>query len=106
MITANVSWVTCRPVTLRPTLVSDHRVQTMSSVVPCQVGDPDLWFSDIAADLEQAKQLCLDCPIRVGCLRAALERREPWGVWGGEILDRGVVIAQKRPRGRPPKSAA
>jgi high-affinity nickel-transport protein len=32
---------------------------------------------------------------------AALERGEPWGVWGGEILDRGSVLARKRPRGRP-----
>jgi WhiB family transcriptional regulator, redox-sensing transcriptional regulator len=24
-------------------------------------------------------------------------------VWGGEILDRGTVIARKRPRGRPRK---
>jgi len=26
-------------------------------------------------------------------------------VWGGEILDRGTVIARKRPRGRPRKNA-
>jgi len=36
-------------------------------------------------------------------LAAALEREEPWGVWGGEILDRGTVIERKRPRGRPRK---
>ncbi len=44
-----------------------------------------------------------ECPIRRECLNAALERQEPWGVWGGEILDRGTVIARKRPRGRPRK---
>jgi len=27
-------------------------------------------------------------------------------VWGGEIFDHGVVIARKRPRGRPRKVAA
>jgi WhiB family redox-sensing transcriptional regulator len=32
-----------------------------------------------------------------------VERREPHGVWGGEIFDQGSVIAVKRPRGRPPK---
>jgi WhiB family redox-sensing transcriptional regulator len=54
--------------------------------------------------LELAKSLCLDCPVRVECLAGALERQEPWGVWGGEIFERGAVIARKRPRGRPRKA--
>ena len=53
------------------------------------------------ADLEQAKAACRDCPLRRPCLAGALERAEPWGVWGGEIFENGAVIAQKRPRGRP-----
>jgi WhiB family transcriptional regulator, redox-sensing transcriptional regulator len=71
--------------------------------LPCHVGDPDLWFADSPSDLERAKALCVDCPIRSECLAAALERAEPWGVWGGEILDRGSIISRKRPRGRPRK---
>jgi len=74
-------------------------------VLPCHVGDPDLWFADDPADLERAKLLCTDCPIRRQCLTAALERAEPWGVWGGEIVDRGSIVARKRPRGRPRKDA-
>ena len=31
----------------------------------------------------------------------AIERHEPWGVWGGEIFDHGTITAQKRARGRP-----
>ncbi|ORW07440.1 WhiB family transcriptional regulator [Mycobacterium kyorinense] len=73
--------------------------------LPCHVGDPDLWFADSPVDLERAKALCADCPIRAQCLAAALERAEPWGVWGGEILDRGSIISRKRPRGRPRKDA-
>jgi WhiB family transcriptional regulator, redox-sensing transcriptional regulator len=72
--------------------------------VPCHVGDPDLWFAESPVDLERAKALCADCPIRRECLAAALERQEPWGVWGGEILERGVIVARKRPRGRPRKN--
>ena len=45
-------------------------------------------------------------PLRDACLAGALDRAEPWGVWGGEIFERGVVIARKRPRGRPRKVAA
>ncbi|OKH80701.1 transcription factor WhiB [Mycobacterium sp. ST-F2] len=62
-----------------------------------------MWFADSPTQLEQAKALCADCPIRLQCLNEALEREEPWGVWGGEILERGAVIARKRPRGRPRK---
>lgn len=72
--------------------------------VPCRRFDPDLWFADSPAELELAKSLCGDCPVRVECLAGALERAEPWGVWGGEIFERGAVIARKRPRGRPRKS--
>jgi WhiB family redox-sensing transcriptional regulator len=73
--------------------------------LPCRADDPDLWFADSPAQLEQAKALCANCPIRRSCLAAALDRREPWGVWGGEIFDQGVVIERKRPRGRPRKAA-
>ena len=53
-----------------------------------------------------APRCCAEhCPIRAQCLTAALEREEPWGVWGGEIVERGCVVAQKRPRGRPRKDA-
>ena len=72
--------------------------------LPCHVEDPDLWFAESPVDLERAKALCADCPIRRQCLAAALQREEPWGVWGGEILERGAIVARKRPRGRPRKN--
>ena len=71
--------------------------------LPCRVQDPDLWFAETPAELEQAKAFCAGCPAVQACLAGALSRREPWGVWGGEIFDHGVVIARKRPRGRPRK---
>ena len=74
--------------------------------LPCRVYDPELWFADTPAELELAKSHCLDCPVRAACLAGALERREPWGVWGGEIFERGAVIPRKRPRGRPRKEVA
>ena len=69
--------------------------------LPCQRADADLWFSEKPADLEHAKSMCQDCPARRACLAGALERRESWGVWGGEIFVDGVVVAYKRGRGRP-----
>lgn len=76
-------------------------------VIPCQVSDDaDLWFAERTADVERAKALCRACPLRVACLDGALERGEPWGVWGGEVLVDGAVVARKRGRGRPRKSEA
>lgn len=76
-----------------------------SDVLPCRSHDPDLWFAESPAELERAKQLCTGCPIKAACLDSALTRREPWGVWGGEIFEHGAVIPRKRPRGRPSKAA-
>ena len=72
--------------------------------LPCRSGDADLWFAESPAELERAKALCGGCPVRAECLAGALEREEPWGVWGGEIFERGVVVPRKRPRGRPSKA--
>lgn len=75
-------------------------------MLPCHAGEPDLWFAENPDDLERAKELCGGCPVRRQCLEAALDRAEPWGVWGGEILAGGIVLARKRPRGRPRKDTA
>jgi WhiB family transcriptional regulator, redox-sensing transcriptional regulator len=72
--------------------------------LPCRRTDPELFFAESPADVETAKALCVDCPIRTACLAGALDRREPWGVWGGELFIAGVVVARKRPRGRPRKN--
>jgi WhiB family transcriptional regulator, redox-sensing transcriptional regulator len=94
-----------------PDLIDDTGVLDMLDAapasglrLPCRVGDADLWFADTPADLERAKELCLDCPVIAECLKGALARREPWGVWGGQIFERGTVVARKRPRGRPRKA--
>ena len=71
--------------------------------LPCRLGHPDLFFAESPADIEEAKALCQGCRIREACLAGALARREPWGVWGGQLLLGGFVAARKRPRGRPPK---
>ena len=71
--------------------------------LPC-TQDPELFFAGSPQDVEQAKAMCRGCRARVGCLAGALERGEPWGVWGGELLMCGAIVARKRPRGRPRKT--
>jgi WhiB family redox-sensing transcriptional regulator len=61
-----------------------------------------LFFSDNIIDIARAKAMCGLCPLQVSCLAGALEREEPWGVWGGELLSGGRIIANKRACGRPP----
>jgi WhiB family redox-sensing transcriptional regulator len=48
----------------------------------------ELFFSVEPLDIARAK---------------AVERQEPYGVWGGEIFVEGVPVAEKRRRGRPPR---
>lgn len=76
----------------------------LERALPCHLADPDLFFAESPDDVERAKALCVDCPIRPACLAGALARREPWGVWGGELVLQGVVVPRKRPRGRPRKT--
>ena len=72
--------------------------------LPCRANEAELFFAESPSDVELAKRLCQECPVRAECLAGALERREPWGVWGGELFQHGVVIPRKRPRGRPRKN--
>ena len=61
-----------------------------------------MFFSDDPLDLARAKAICSRCTLQSACLDGALERGEPWGVWGGEIFVEGEIVAVKRRRGRPP----
>ena len=72
--------------------------------IPCREYDAELWFAERPDDVEFAKALCVTCPALTQCLAGALERREPWGVWGGQLFVQGAVVARKRPRGRPRKN--
>lgn len=100
--------LTISPTDLEPAASpAEHLVEPRSlngsPDLPCLAQDPDLWFSDSPAQLHVAKTLCADCPARTACLAGAIRRREPWGVWGGEIFQQGRIITQKRARGRPRK---
>ena len=89
-ITTAVDW------TLAHCAASDAGAATMT----------ELFFSDEIPAIRAAKAICATCPLAEPCLAGALERREPWGVWGGELFKDGKIVAVKRPRGRPPKDQA
>ena len=54
------------------------------AALPCHRVDPELYFAETPADVEIAKANCAPCPVRAECHAGAQDRREPWGVWGGE----------------------
>ncbi|MCB0968219.1 MAG: WhiB family transcriptional regulator [Ilumatobacter sp.] len=83
--------------------------ETSVSTVPvarCADGNgtlTPLFFSDHVLDIARAKAICAKCALSESCLSDALDREEPWGVWGGELLSMGRIVVNKRPGGRPPK---
>jgi len=71
--------------------------------LPCHDHDPEVFFAAEPAAIEEAKLICGPCPLREECLAGAIRRREPHGVWGGQLFIDGEIVARKRPRGRPRK---
>lgn len=77
------------------------------SLAACRDGKAGLlalFFSEQLDDISRAKGICQECPVMEACLQGAIERREPWGVWGGQLFANGRILAFKRKRGRPPKN--
>jgi len=111
MITPQLSAPPLAPAAQEGLSVSGHAVATDSdqhrhrALLPCHDNPADLWFAELPEQVEAAKALCVPCPLREQCLAGALERAEPWGVWGGQLVLAGVVVPRKRPRGRPRKNS-
>jgi len=92
--------------TLQLSPIEEFSVSTVP-VARCADGNgtlTPLFFSDHILDIARAKAICAKCALRESCLSEALEREEPWGVWGGELIENGKILAQKRRRGRPRKN--
>lgn len=50
----------------------------------CRQSDPEQWFPEQEGNNgHDAKRICRQCPVRLMCLREAIEHREQFGVWAG-----------------------
>jgi hypothetical protein len=50
------------------------------------------FFSDNPLEIEHAKAVCADCPVRIECLLYAKSNHEEVGVWGGTTpAERGII---------------
>ena len=61
-------------------------IEAAPSIPPCQVSDPDAWFSEWetnASGYRQARALCRVCPVKTECLTYAVVAEEQFGLWGG-----------------------
>jgi Transcription factor WhiB len=50
----------------------------------CKGADTELFFSTAEADIEQARAMCLACPVRLACAQWADSNDEQFGIWAGE----------------------
>lgn len=89
-------------------LFDDDLEPALSSYPRCADGNGTLsflFFSDDDLEMARAKAICRTCGLQESCLSGAIERQEPYGVWGGKLVLDGVPVEFKRRRGRPPKHA-
>jgi WhiB family transcriptional regulator, redox-sensing transcriptional regulator len=68
----------------------------------CRFLETDLFFpigkTGLAvAEIQRAKAVCADCPVRQACLTFALDTHQGYGIWGGYDEDeRRVMLRQRR----------
>jgi WhiB family transcriptional regulator, redox-sensing transcriptional regulator len=93
--------------------MSDTRIQLPRPPVPsntdwrdhaaCRDIEPELFFpvgnaGPALLQISQAKQVCAGCPVRVSCLKWALESGQEAGVWGGTSEDERRALRYRRSR--------
>jgi WhiB family transcriptional regulator, redox-sensing transcriptional regulator len=76
------------PVISVPTTAAEADSASWQSRAACLDCDPDLFFpiapsGPALQQIEQAKAVCVRCPVRRECLQYALATRQVHGVWGG-----------------------
>lgn len=77
----------------------------------CRGHDPELFFPVGRDDLhgpevEAAKAVCAECPVRDDCLDYALATHQPDGIWGGATTTERQAIVRRRARERARARAA
>lgn len=63
----------------------------------CSGSDPDALFVQGAAQ-QQAKQVCMGCPVIAECLADSLDNHTEFGVWGGMTERERRALLKRRPQ--------
>ena len=77
--------------TARPSWVEDWAQKGA-----CSSRDPDALFVQGAAQ-QQAKQVCMGCPVIAECLADSLDNHTEFGVWGGMTERERRALLKRRP---------
>ncbi len=62
----------------------------------CRDANPDALFVQGAAQ-QEAKQLCVGCPVIAECLADAMDNQMEFGVWGGLTERERRALLKRRP---------
>lgn len=67
----------------------------------CRDTDPDVFFpigttGYALMQIDKAKGICDECPVRVPCLDYALETNQDAGIWGGTSEDERRTIRRQQ----------
>lgn len=67
---------------------------------PCATSDPEMFFlpkgQQATAELQMAKALCAECPVKPECLTYAVASNEQFGIWGGLTASERSRLRKKR----------
>lgn len=64
--------------------ITAHGLHFLDGTELCKNTDPEIFHpSGKGASSRPAKLICAACPLQEACLQAALDREEPFGIWGG-----------------------
>nr|WP_238346880.1 WhiB family transcriptional regulator [Nocardiopsis dassonvillei] len=77
-------------------LIADTTPWSWQDWAACQDSPTEDFFGPGGEDA--AKKLCAVCPVRNDCLDYAINRPEPYGVWGG--LNEDERVSERRRRWR------
>ena len=73
---------------------ADDFDRLVADLIPCRTHDPELWFAEHTAQVEQAKALCRTCPVREGCL--ALPDPKPLDMFEHVYVDDHPLVDAER----------
>lgn len=70
------------------------------SAAICRDTDPDLFFpvgttGYALVQIDRAKQVCDECPVKTECLDYALETNQDSGIWGGTSEEERRAIRRR-----------
>ena len=62
----------------------------------CMGADSELFFSENIAEIKQAREICVSCPLRAKCLDYATFAEE-FGIWGGTTAGERKFLRAGKP---------